>query len=88
MVAVGVTLMRNHETGQNHIRQMRALVRDARERITPLRPAWSVHLADETLCRLHEVLDALEADIVHSAAEDSPSDVAGDSTHRSSESIR
>lgn len=48
---------------QTTIVQMRALIRQGRERIYALRPAWGVHLADQAMCRLAEAVDQLEAAI-------------------------
>ena len=46
---------------QASLKQMRALLQDGRERISALRPAWGAHLAGETLRRLGESVDELEA---------------------------
>jgi len=59
---------------QTTISQMRALIQDGRERLYALRPAWGVHLADQTMRRLSEALDQLETQIGLTGSGQSPAD--------------
>jgi hypothetical protein len=68
------------------LKQIRCLTQDARERISLLRPAWGVHLADDTLCRIAETIDTLEVALAPTER-DEPEDatsavMAGRSTTR------
>ena len=62
--------MYDNETIRATLKQMRALTHDGRERISILRPAWGAHLADETMRRLSEAIDVLEAALGRDAEPD------------------
>jgi predicted nucleic acid-binding Zn-ribbon protein len=53
-------MTKNEESIREQIRQIRALIQSAKERIAALRPVWGAYLARETLNSLEEAVGELE----------------------------
>lgn len=66
-------MTKNEQNIREQIRQIRALIQSARERIAALRPVWGAYLARETLNSLEEAVGELERSL-DSAAPQEPTE--------------